>query len=75
MPLHDLLGYGQADARPWVPLPVLQPLEHVEDFLMVLWSDPDLEIRWPIAEPQVSPKDAKAPQLKDADHNFVYRRS
>jgi dTDP-4-dehydrorhamnose 3,5-epimerase len=41
----------------------------------VLWSDPDLEIRWPIAEPQVSPKDAKAPQLKDADHNFVYRRS
>jgi dTDP-4-dehydrorhamnose 3,5-epimerase len=32
----------------------------------VVWNDPDLAIRWPIAEPRLSAKDAKAPRLKDA---------
>jgi dTDP-4-dehydrorhamnose 3,5-epimerase len=39
----------------------------------ILWNDPDIGIRWPIAEPQLSAKDAKAPRLKDSDNNFVYR--
>ena len=31
----------------------------------VAWDDPDLAIDWPIAQPQVSAKDAKAPRLHD----------
>ena len=34
---------------------------------VVLWSDPDLAIDWPIENPRLSPKDAAAPQLKDVD--------
>lgn len=32
----------------------------------ILWNDPDIGIEWPIATPQLSPKDAVAPRLKDA---------
>lgn len=32
----------------------------------VLWSDPDLGIAWPIAEPLLSKKDAEAPRLRDS---------
>lgn len=32
----------------------------------ILWNDPEIGIRWPIAEPLLSPKDAAAPRLKDA---------
>jgi dTDP-4-dehydrorhamnose 3,5-epimerase len=32
----------------------------------ILWNDPDIGIEWPIANPQLSPKDAAAPRLKDA---------
>jgi dTDP-4-dehydrorhamnose 3,5-epimerase len=39
------------------------------------WNDPAIGIRWPIADPQVSAKDASAPLLKDAEHNFTYRPS
>ena len=31
----------------------------------VLWSDPDLGIDWPVADPILSEKDAKLPHLKD----------
>jgi len=31
----------------------------------VLWSDPDIGIDWPVATPVLSPKDEKAPRLKD----------
>ncbi len=31
----------------------------------ILWSDPDLNIPWPIAKPILSSKDADAPLLKD----------
>lgn len=31
----------------------------------VLWSDPDLAIDWPVANPLLSPKDAGLPRLKD----------
>jgi dTDP-4-dehydrorhamnose 3,5-epimerase len=40
----------------------------------VLWNDPDLGIRWPLGEePRLSAKDARAPRLRDAENNFVYR--
>lgn len=31
----------------------------------VMWNDPDLAIRWPIADPQVSKRDATNPTLKE----------
>jgi dTDP-4-dehydrorhamnose 3,5-epimerase len=33
---------------------------------VILWNDPDLQIAWPIRDPLLSPKDAAAPRLKDA---------
>ena len=33
----------------------------------LLWSDPEVGIRWPIASPQLAPKDAAAPTLRDAE--------
>ncbi|HEY3305681.1 MAG TPA: dTDP-4-dehydrorhamnose 3,5-epimerase [Candidatus Binatia bacterium] len=38
----------------------------------IVWSDPDVGIRWPLTEPVISVKDARLPQLKDADNDFVY---
>lgn len=35
------------------------------DEISILWSDPDLGIAWPIAEPLVSDKDRGAPRLRD----------
>ncbi len=34
------------------------------------WNDPEVRVQWPIADPVLSPKDANAPLLKDADNNF-----
>jgi dTDP-4-dehydrorhamnose 3,5-epimerase len=31
----------------------------------VLWNDPDIGIQWPISDPLLSEKDAKAPRLRD----------
>lgn len=31
----------------------------------LIWNDPDINIQWPIATPQVSPRDAAYPRLKD----------
>jgi len=36
----------------------------------IKWDDPELNIEWPNLEPILSEKDAKAPLLKDSDHNF-----
>jgi dTDP-4-dehydrorhamnose 3,5-epimerase len=33
----------------------------------ILWNDPDIGIRWPIAAPILSPKDAGLPRLSEAD--------
>jgi dTDP-4-dehydrorhamnose 3,5-epimerase len=38
----------------------------------VIWNDPELEIRWPIAEPMLSPRDRDWPCLREADNNFRY---
>ena len=32
----------------------------------IAWNDPDIGIRWPVGSPQLSPKDAAAPRLRDA---------
>ena len=39
----------------------------------IIWNDPDIGIRWPIAEPRLSTKDAVAPRLKDAPVLPSYR--
>jgi dTDP-4-dehydrorhamnose 3,5-epimerase len=36
----------------------------------VLWSDPEIGIRWPLSEPILSARDAGLPLLKEADNNF-----
>ncbi|MDF2529776.1 MAG: dTDP-4-dehydrorhamnose 3,5-epimerase [Gammaproteobacteria bacterium] len=38
----------------------------------ILWNDPNLDIKWPIAHPIVSEKDANAPLLKQAENNYYY---
>jgi dTDP-4-dehydrorhamnose 3,5-epimerase len=35
------------------------------DELAIAWNDPAIGIAWPIAEPLISPKDARAPRLAD----------
>ena len=34
-----------------------------EDEVAVAWNDPAIGVEWPIREPNLSPKDAKAPRL------------
>lgn len=41
----------------------------------LLYSCPELGIRWPMEPAAVSPKDAAAPPLAKADFNFVYLKS
>ena len=36
----------------------------------IRWNDPELGIRWPFSDVQLSEKDQNAPLLKDADNNF-----
>jgi len=36
----------------------------------IRWNDPDIGIQWPIADPVLSPKDARLPFLNEADNNF-----
>lgn len=38
----------------------------------VIWNDPDLAIHWPVAEPQLSPRDQNWPRLRDAENNPRY---
>jgi dTDP-4-dehydrorhamnose 3,5-epimerase len=54
---------------------VLSPVVHVEykctelydrqDEIAIAWNDPDIGIEWPIADPQLSGKDQRAPRLKE----------
>jgi len=36
----------------------------------IVWNDPEIGIRWPVAEPILSSKDAGLPHLAEADSNF-----
>jgi len=38
----------------------------------ILWSDPDIAIRWPILPTVIDEKDRLAPTLALAENNFVY---
>ena len=40
----------------------------------VRWNDPVVGIKWPVAHPILSKKDAEAPLLKDVDNNLVWER-
>lgn len=39
----------------------------------ILWSDPNIGIDWPIADPLLSEKDKKQPFLQDADNDFIFK--
>lgn len=39
----------------------------------IRWNDPALQITWPTRAPVLSPKDAQAPFLADADNTFVWQ--
>lgn len=41
----------------------------------ILWNDPDIGIRWPVAAPLLSPKDAAAPRLAAAAALPQYERT
>ncbi|MEZ4873247.1 MAG: dTDP-4-dehydrorhamnose 3,5-epimerase [Bdellovibrionales bacterium] len=38
----------------------------------VLWSDPEVNVKWPIPNPILSEKDANSPLLKDVNNNFEF---
>ncbi len=38
----------------------------------IMWNDPEISIKWPIAKPIMIKKDLELPNLKNADNNFVY---
>lgn len=38
----------------------------------IAWNDPGIAVRWPVAAPVLSPKDARLPLLKDADVLLCY---
>jgi dTDP-4-dehydrorhamnose 3,5-epimerase len=42
-------------------------LYHPEDEIGVIWNDPDLAIRWPVATPLLSGKDAALPRLRELE--------
>ena len=39
----------------------------------IVWNDAEIGIRWPLHQPTLSPRDAEAPALREADINLVYR--
>jgi dTDP-4-dehydrorhamnose 3,5-epimerase len=39
----------------------------------IRWNDPAIGIDWPVANPILSKKDAKAPLLHDVDNNFIWK--
>ncbi len=39
----------------------------------IRWNDPAIGVTWPVKSPMLSPKDAQAPLLADADNNFQWR--
>lgn len=38
----------------------------------IRWSDPSLNIEWPVKQPVMSPKDAAAPLLAEVENSFVW---
>jgi len=65
-------GFCVLSAEADVIYQVTQEYSHEHD-RGILWNDPDIQIKWPIDEPLLSPKDSNQPLLKDADNDFVYQ--
>ncbi len=40
----------------------------------ILWSDPQIGIRWPVDHPTLSERDARLPTLATAERDFVYEQ-
>jgi len=40
----------------------------------IRWNDPAVGVTWPVTPPILSPKDAQAPLLADADNDFQWRK-
>ncbi|MBI5418318.1 dTDP-4-dehydrorhamnose 3,5-epimerase [Candidatus Poribacteria bacterium] len=40
----------------------------------IIWNDPDVNISWPITNPNLSKKDQNHPQLKNCSNNFIYEK-
>jgi dTDP-4-dehydrorhamnose 3,5-epimerase len=40
----------------------------------IRWNDPDLNIRWPIADPILSPRDQTSPFFKEVQHVLDHRQ-
>jgi dTDP-4-dehydrorhamnose 3,5-epimerase len=38
----------------------------------ILWNDPEIGIKWPVQNPELSARDMAQPRLREADNNFVY---
>ena len=38
----------------------------------IRWDDPEIAVKWPINNPDLSEKDLKAPYFKDVNNNFIY---
>jgi len=39
----------------------------------IIWNDPQIAIKWPVAKPIMSKNDLQLPLLKNADHNFSHQ--
>jgi dTDP-4-dehydrorhamnose 3,5-epimerase len=38
----------------------------------IAWNDPEIGIKWPITNPELSAKDLLLPSLAEADNNFIF---
>ena len=38
----------------------------------IAWNDPEIKITWPDQKPVISERDAKYPQIMEAENNFIY---
>jgi dTDP-4-dehydrorhamnose 3,5-epimerase len=43
-----------------------------KDEMAIRWDDPDIGIEWPVKEPLLSEKDAKAPRLRDVPPDRLF---
>jgi dTDP-4-dehydrorhamnose 3,5-epimerase len=81
---------GESGLALWVPVGFAHGFVALEDDTLVfykcttrwapeserslLYNDAAIGIEWPIAPTRISPKDAEAPGLGEAEYNFDYRR-
>jgi dTDP-4-dehydrorhamnose 3,5-epimerase len=80
---------GDGSVALWIPTGFAHGFVALEDDSVVLYkctaihtpaaeravhyADPSIGIRWPLPPTLISPKDAVAPPLTEAEHNFDYR--